>query len=64
MGITFLILLQALINLGGVTNFIPSTGIPLPFVSYGGTSMVVSLSCVGILLNIASKVGGEEGSEF
>ncbi len=64
MGITFLILLQALVNLGGVTNFIPSTGIPLPFVSYGGSSMVVSLSCVGILLNIASKGREEEKSGF
>lgn len=55
MGITFLFLLQAFINLGGVTNFIPCTGIPLPFVSYGGSSMVINLSFIGILLSIARK---------
>ncbi|MCS7233211.1 MAG: putative lipid II flippase FtsW [Synergistetes bacterium] len=55
MGITFLMLLQAFINLGGVTNFIPCTGMPLPFLSYGGSSMLVNMSCVGILLSISRR---------
>lgn len=54
-GVTFLILLQAFINLGGVTNFIPCTGIPLPFVSYGGSNMIINLTSVGILLSIARR---------
>lgn len=61
MGITFLILLQAFINLGGVTNFIPCTGMPLPFLSYGGSSMLINMACIGILLSIAKKERKNEG---
>lgn len=52
-GITSLIGMQALINIGVVTGSIPNKGLPLPFMSYGGTSIVLMFSCVGILLNIA-----------
>ena len=52
-GLTALISGQALVNLSGVLGLAPLTGIPLPFVSYGGSSLVVTLACVGILLNIA-----------
>jgi cell division protein FtsW len=45
--------LQTLINLGAVTGLLPVTGVPLPFVSYGGSSLVVSLAAVGVLVSIA-----------
>ena len=52
-GITTLVCGQAALNLAAVVGMAPLTGIPLPLVSYGGTSIVVTLACVGILLNIA-----------
>jgi cell division protein FtsW len=44
---------QALVNLGAVTGLLPITGVPLPFVSFGGSSLVVSLTAVGILVSVA-----------
>jgi len=58
-GITALVCGQAAINLAAVLGLAPLTGIPLPFVSYGGSSLVVALLSVGILLNIA-RGGGEQ----
>ena len=52
-GITTLVAGQAAINLAAVLGMAPLTGIPLPFVSYGGSSLVVLLCAVGVLLNIA-----------
>ncbi len=52
-GITAWIVTQAFINIGAMLGLIPLTGLTLPFVSYGGTSLVVSLAGVGILLNIS-----------
>ena len=52
-GITVLVCGQASINLAAVMGLAPLTGIPLPFVSYGGTSLLVTLASVGMLLNIA-----------
>jgi cell division protein FtsW len=57
-GIAALISWQALINIGVVTNTIPATGVPLPFISFGGTSLVFMLVSVGILLNIAQHPEG------
>jgi cell division protein FtsW len=59
-GITALICGQAAINLAAVLGLAPLTGIPLPFVSYGGSSLVVALLSVGILLNIARGHGGRQ----
>jgi cell division protein FtsW len=52
-GITFLITLQAFINIGVVTSVLPNKGLALPFVSYGGSSIVAMLACVGVLFSIA-----------
>ncbi|HEU0335699.1 MAG TPA: putative lipid II flippase FtsW [Gaiellaceae bacterium] len=54
-GITTLVCGQAAVNLAAVLGIAPLTGIPLPFVSYGGSSLVVLLASVGILLNIAGN---------
>ncbi|HET7037081.1 MAG TPA: putative lipid II flippase FtsW [Thermomicrobiaceae bacterium] len=54
-GIVTWMIFQAAINIGGITLTIPFTGIPLPFISYGGTSLAVSLTAIGILLNISRQ---------
>ena len=54
-GITAWIALQAFINIGVVVNLLPVTGITLPFVSSGGTSLVVSFAAVGILLRSPAR---------
>ncbi len=52
-GITALIAVQVILNIAVVTNTIPNTGISLPFLSYGGSSLVILLSAMGILMNIS-----------
>jgi cell division protein FtsW len=61
-GITALVCGQAAINLAAVVGLAPLTGIPLPFVSYGGSSLVVTLASVGVLLNIARGHGRNTAS--
>ncbi|MDX1777656.1 MAG: FtsW/RodA/SpoVE family cell cycle protein, partial [Thermodesulfobacteriota bacterium] len=56
LGITSFIVLHAAINLGVVMGLLPTKGSTLPFISYGGTSLVVNLTSVGILLNISSQL--------
>jgi len=56
-GITSWIVFQALINMAAILGLIPLTGVTLPFISYGGTSIVFSMAAVGILLNISKKCG-------
>lgn len=64
-GITTGIIVQALFNISVVISILPAKGIPLPFISYGGSSVLVTLCAVGILLNISKQVSGgtfeEEG---
>jgi cell division protein FtsW len=49
------VLAQAVINVGGVVDALPVTGIPLPFISYGGSSLVVVLLAAGLLFGIARR---------
>lgn len=54
-GITMWIVIQSFINIGANIALIPLTGIPLPFISYGGTSLVFLMSSIGIMLNISKQ---------
>ncbi|MEA2476067.1 MAG: cell division protein FtsW [Actinomycetota bacterium] len=54
-GITIWLVVQALVNMGAVTGAMPITGVPLPLVSFGGTSLVISLVGMGILVSIARQ---------
>ena len=55
-GLTAMVLIQAMINMGVVSGVLPVTGITLPFISYGGTSLVFTMLGVGVLLNISREV--------
>ncbi len=57
-GIVTWISLQAIVNIGGVVKALPITGVPLPFVSAGGSAMVVNLAVMGVMLNIARRGQG------
>ena len=54
-GVTTWITFQAFVNMAAVTTVLPTTGIPLPFVSFGGSSLSVTLTAVGLLLNISAQ---------
>jgi cell division protein FtsW len=54
-GITCWVVSQAVINIGAVVGLLPVTGIPLPFISYGGSSLIITMAAVGILVNIARQ---------
>jgi len=54
-GITAWIVIQALVNVGAVVGLLPVTGVPLPFVSFGGSSMVIAMAGVGILANVTRQ---------
>lgn len=59
-GLTLLIVIQALVNISICLGMMPVTGITLPFISYGGTSLVVSMSAIGVLLNISKYADMEK----
>jgi cell division protein FtsW len=54
-GITSMVVVQAFINMSVVLGLMPTKGIPLPFVSYGGSSLFLTLACVGVLLNVSKQ---------
>lgn len=56
-GITAWILAQAFVNVGGVVGILPITGLTLPFISFGGTSLMITMAATGVLLNIARQGG-------
>ena len=55
LGVTALVATQVLVNVGMVVGLIPVVGIPLPFMSYGGSSMVVSMMALGLLLSVRMR---------
>jgi cell division protein FtsW len=62
LGITCMISFQAAINLGVVTGSLPTKGLPLPFISYGGTSLAITLGMVGILVAVARRSGRDDSA--
>ena len=50
---------QTLINIGGITRTIPLTGVPLPFLSYGGSSLIMVMAAVGVLLSVSRYASSE-----
>ena len=56
-GITGMISVQAFINMGVVVGILPTTGLPLPFFSAGGTSVSITMAAMGILMNISRNAG-------
>ena len=53
LGVTSMIVIQAFVNIGVCVGFLPTKGLPLPLVSYGGSSLVVSMTAIGVLLNVS-----------
>ncbi|HLD20877.1 MAG TPA: FtsW/RodA/SpoVE family cell cycle protein, partial [Patescibacteria group bacterium] len=54
-GVAAWIVIQAFVNIGSMVALMPITGVPLPFISYGGTSLAISLAAVGVVLNISKS---------
>ncbi|MDH3544894.1 MAG: FtsW/RodA/SpoVE family cell cycle protein, partial [Desulfuromonadales bacterium] len=58
-GVTLLIGMQAFVNMAVVMGMVPTKGLALPFLSYGGTSLITTLAAIGILLNVSRSLPGE-----
>jgi len=56
-GITTWLCVQAFVNIGAVIGVLPITGVPLPFISYGGSTLLATMAASGILLNVARSSG-------
>lgn len=54
-GLSFMLIFQTLLNLMVVVGLVPVTGVTLPFISYGGSSLLVSMIIIGIILNISKN---------
>ena len=63
-GITIWVLLQAVINMAVSCGLLPTKGLPLPFISFGGSSMVITMAAVGILLNVSAQGSWEKVQTF
>lgn len=62
-GVVSMFAIQAILNIGGITGLIPLTGVPLPFISYGGSSLLVCLLATGFLLSISREVSRQKVEE-
>jgi len=62
-GLTMMISLQALVNFAVATGLVPTKGLPLPFISYGGSSLLVNMAAIGLLLRISKGEEGEVASD-
>ena len=62
-GIGSIIGFQTFVNLGGMLGIIPLTGVPLPFISYGGTSVIILSAAIGILMNVSMFVKHEKNKK-
>jgi cell division protein FtsW len=63
MGIALLIAMQALINVGVVTAWLPTKGLPLPFISFGGSNLVLNMVAVGLLYSTFTATAPSESGE-
>ena len=59
LGLTFSICFQGFLNMWVASSFVPATGVPMPFISYGGTSCIILMAEIGMVLNISSKIRQE-----
>jgi cell division protein FtsW len=59
-GLTVILAVEVFINMACVMGLLPTKGLALPFLSYGGTSLIISMSIIGVLLNISSSVRKDE----
>ena len=59
MGVVILIVGQGMINIAMVTNLLPVVGVPLPFISFGGTSLLINMTAIGLLLRVNRQNGAD-----